>query len=436
MAVKFDEKTEAFYERVRSKRLQMQSDCLAKALPELGDETVNALKELYSLYDEKLYIWFAGLWQPEIGGFYYSNSARNTEGFLPDLESTVQALRFANTAGLYSAYENDILKALPDKCKSALAGFVKSLEDPDDGYFYHPQWGKNISISRRGRDLGWATWILRTFGVKPDYPTAIERLSNKDKEENKAIPEHFRSIEAYRKYLNEMNLNKKSYSIGNILAAQGGQIEAAGEEYIDATIEFFNKRQRSDNGLWQEEVNYDSVNGLFKITQLYSRFKRPILNPELAMGSALLAVMSNEKITFVCEFYNPWCVMGAILSNMQRFGKQDVAVSLRERIRNVAPQLLQVTMDKVRSCMKKDGSFSYKPTRSTCMSQGAPVSVQGTNEGDVNAACISSTGLINNICIVLGIDPVPMFCKEDSKVFIRLLNKATVKPKKSYEPKV
>ena len=33
-----------------------------------------------------------------------------------------------------------------------MAEFNCSLQDPDDGYIYHPQWGKNITDHRRGRD--------------------------------------------------------------------------------------------------------------------------------------------------------------------------------------------------------------------------------------------------------------------------------------------
>ena len=36
--------------------------------------------------------WLADLYDPESGGFYYSNSAKNNVGYLPDLESTSEAL--------------------------------------------------------------------------------------------------------------------------------------------------------------------------------------------------------------------------------------------------------------------------------------------------------------------------------------------------------
>ena len=53
-----------------------------------------AVRDFYANFfdPEKLIRWWAGLYDPEIGGFYYSNSARDNAGFLPDMESTYQIL--------------------------------------------------------------------------------------------------------------------------------------------------------------------------------------------------------------------------------------------------------------------------------------------------------------------------------------------------------
>jgi hypothetical protein len=433
----FDKNLAADLSRAREARQKMQNERFAAALPVLGEEAVRALKDFYSLYDENLYIWLVGLWQPEIGGFYYSNSARDTEGFLPDLESTSQALRFARSSGLLSAFDNDITKAISEKTKGALVSFVKGLQDPDDGYFYHPQWGKDINVGRRGRDLGWAVNIANLFGASFDHPTALERIEQKNSKnngENNPIPDHLKSVSAFKKYLSEMDLSKKSYGFGNTIAAQHSQIKAAGEEYMDAVIDFFNNAQRSDNGLWQEKVNYDSVNGLFKISFLYSKYEKPIQNAEAAFESALYVALSDEPVTFVCEFYNPWCVINALLSNICKFGKKETADAMKMRLREMAPELLRVTMRKVSAHKKADGSFSYAPDRTACKSQGAPVAIQGTNEGDVNASCISSTGtLVVSICDALGIKSIPLFCDEDSRIFISLIESAEVKPKVTAE---
>ena len=53
----------------------------------LGEEIAGAFRDLYSLYPASLTDWFASLYDPEIGGFYFSCPARDTEGFLPDAEN-------------------------------------------------------------------------------------------------------------------------------------------------------------------------------------------------------------------------------------------------------------------------------------------------------------------------------------------------------------
>ena len=57
-----------------------------------AEEIVLALKDLYSIYSSDICSWLGSLFDPDIGGFYYSNSAKRTHGFLPDIESTNQVL--------------------------------------------------------------------------------------------------------------------------------------------------------------------------------------------------------------------------------------------------------------------------------------------------------------------------------------------------------
>ena len=42
-----------------------------------GEDITSATKKLYSLYTPNTVDWFASLYAPGVGGFYYSNSARD-----------------------------------------------------------------------------------------------------------------------------------------------------------------------------------------------------------------------------------------------------------------------------------------------------------------------------------------------------------------------
>ncbi len=415
----------------RADRTATREKYFADAEGRIGREAVEELRSLYKIFDERMYIWLAGLWEPEIGGFYFSSSGRDTEGFLPDIESTVQALTFMETSGLTDGKK--YIDAASDLMKEALTRFVKSLEDPEDGYFYHPQWGKNIITARRGRDLSWSLQLLRALDVTPDYPTATERLASADKKDNALIPGHFRSIEAFGAYLDEMlaftDPKKKSYWVANAFQSQTVQIKAAGQEYIDLFFKKVEEKQLPSNGLWEEQVNYASVNGLMKFALIYTAFDKPIKYAVKALNSTIDAAMSDEHIVFCCQFYNPHITINNLLHNMKLSGNAEQASELRQVIINRAPEYLRISREKIRECRSADGAFSYNSSHAySKLSQKAPVSL-GLNEGDVNATGISSTGCIRNICANLELPVIPMFGREDAKLFYQLIDNAYVHEK-------
>ncbi len=130
-------------------------------------DTREALADLMSIYGDGFYKWLAELWDPATGGFYYSESARDHEGFLPDIETVGQVLAALKNNGLFEAYGHDTVKALPAEMQKRILAFTDSLQDPEDGFFYHPQWGKKIPLTRRGRDLSWAKGVYALLGGNP-----------------------------------------------------------------------------------------------------------------------------------------------------------------------------------------------------------------------------------------------------------------------------
>ena len=101
-----------------------------------GDAIVAAMKDYYSIYDYRMLKWIGGLFDPEIGGFYYSNSARDNESaeyrgemcrFLPDVESTIQATNVLLSTGVIDSCEE-----LPEWMRKKVAEFVCSLQSPLD----------------------------------------------------------------------------------------------------------------------------------------------------------------------------------------------------------------------------------------------------------------------------------------------------------------
>ena len=138
---------------------------------EEGLAVANALRKLYTMYDSRLVDWSATLYDKGHGAYYTSSVGRDTEGFLPDVESTVQMLRFLDSSGLMRGVGGDWRKGLPKWMIHQMVYYAKSIQD-ENGFFYNPNWAKETAdemISRRARDVGWCTNLMKELGELPVY---------------------------------------------------------------------------------------------------------------------------------------------------------------------------------------------------------------------------------------------------------------------------
>ncbi len=468
-------------------------------------EIVKAFKDMYSIYTSKgdVITWFANLFESDIcicdtfecqktkycggAGYYYSNSARDNYGrlvgstyfkFLPDAESTSQALGFIESSGMASRYGWNYAKAIPSWMKTKIGNFIYSLEE-SDGYFYHPQWDRDYIIStgrssRRSRDLSWCTGILSKLGKRPKYDTA-----NGTAGENPITPAshsmpfplgtsssvaasrvlavaaidtgRLSSVESFKAYLATLNINSSSYPVGNELTAMTSEIEARDKvigtvadptPLMDALIEFLNENQFEETGHWHPNNDnaYYGVNGLLKISGIYTRAGVAMPNADAAVRSAIAAIRSDQWVDAPVDIYNPWYAISNVRTNLARFGESD-GTELSRRIENdllsEAPSLIFKSKEKISKFQHEDGSFAYttwggKPVSSST-SQGCPTAIPGANEGDVNATVISITGLLGNIYSALGLSSykVPVFGESDLRRYINVVEE---NKKKKDEP--
>ena len=395
-----------------------------------GAAVVAAFKEVYSMYTDSIPAWLGGLYDHKTGGFYYSNSARDNEYqeyegkknyFLPDIESTNQALNLLLNSGMIDSFDR-----LPKAMRDKMAEYVCSLLDPDDGYIYHPQWGKDIVDSRRGRDLNWAVDMSRKLGFKLPYPTAYERLaalrtaSSDDREKQSAVlPEHLTSKEKFIEYLESFDWINNSYYAGNTVAAQGRQIIAAG--LTDVCVEYLNKFQNPKNGYWSEKSDmHYGINGFLKITAFYIDAGAPINMAELAAESTIALLTSDEIGTTVCHLYNCYYALRNILASLRKAGDTAAADRVAAKLLAVAPEAIRAAKRKTEVFCKPDGAFSYLRDYSSYKSQQAWVSIMNTPESDVNASVLCTSGLINNIYQAFDASEVkvPLFEPESFDVFL------------------
>lgn len=133
---------------------------------ERGKAISEAIKDLYSIYDERLVDWTANLYDKGWGSFYASPIGKETEGFVPDVESTHQVFSFISGSGMLDNYDKSCKKGLPEWMIPQVVYYAKSLQDTN-GYFYHPHWSKTTAdeqISHKSRDLYRCIYILEDYG--------------------------------------------------------------------------------------------------------------------------------------------------------------------------------------------------------------------------------------------------------------------------------
>ena len=417
--------TEERISRLRQIRKEKREIEFSSLYPIMGEDAVSEIRKIYDLFDERMLIWYAGLYDPEIGGFYFSNSARDTEGFLPDVESTTQAINFiTEQSGLCKGEgKGDYpITHLPTHLAEKISEFAYNLQD-EDGYFYHPQWGKDISASRKGRDSGWAWRLITPLGKKTKYLRASERTSEQEKKVS--LPEHLRSLDAFNEWIRKYDLKTKSYPFGNLINATASQIKAAGPEYVKALLDYLNENQIPENGLWQPEINYDAVNGLMKFGITYPGFGAALPYPEKSYESARTAIMSDEPVTFACQFYNAWAALRSAMTSLEIMGDTERIEKMREELRRDAAAMIRKTGEKMLKTRCDDGNFAYFSADSgqfCSKSQGAPVSPHGIREADVNGNGCSTRGPLRYMFAAFGVDMPNIFTKEDAEFVFELMS--------------
>ena len=423
------------YGQIRLAREAARNAVFERLDKTVGKAATDELRALYATYDERLYIWLAALWNGEVGGFYYSNSARDNDEFFPDVESTAQVWYFATLAKMFD-HVGGWQNALPESIKEKMLNFVINLQSSEDGFFYHKQWGSDIPLSRRGRDLQWSTGIIEKLGAKPLYdtpngklgalgaPATAKRVKVGDSK-NAASPEHLRSLSAFKDYLNSLNLKTESYSVGNLLNSQSEQIKAAGEDFCKLLADHLASIQDPETGVFSDTLDHYAMNGLMKNSELLVRLGYPIPHGNEAMKSVLKIALSPTvtppSMNHVCSIYNCWVLIDLLINNAKKTEGDARAEELRRIVYDNAVDLLRATKRNMAVFRKPDGGFSFGPNSSCPTSQGVPVAIPKSPESDVNATILLSGGTISHINAVFEADDLCLYCKEDGEQFIKLL---------------
>ena len=391
-------------------------------------QLVESLKKLKNLYGSKVVTWIANLYDEEIGGFYYSNSGRNNQGFLPDVDSTYQALVLVGHTGMQGDFGYGSA-TWPEGLLEKVGSFAKRLQD-ENGFFYHPQWTKELTDSkttRRARDLERALALIKWAGMTPTYDAPdgtkgdglvwndklqsfvpIENLTepmsssvasavSKVVSVNTTyIPNELKTEAAFRSYLaskegqNMYKVNHELASLTSQIKERDRQLESEGASWRIAPIliEWLNDKQNPINGTWSNENNQNAIDGLFKAAHIYKNLGYELPNAMQAAMSALRAIVSENDTNSAVSVYNCWSTVLIIMNNMKQFGAPDNAKVVLDEVRKVAAESIEATLTKQIQYAKQDRSFSYYKDSCAAESQGMQVAL-AVNEGDMNATSLS-----------------------------------------------
>ena len=435
-------------------------------------EIVKEIKTYYGLFKTDQLYWLADLYDPELGAFYYSNTGRDNLGFLPDLESTGQAFMMLDRSGLFDVIGGLSNGGMPEVVVEPMTNWLRSLQDPLTGFFFHPQWGESIGNSRRSRDLDNAVSLFKFLKTQPYYNEPSNRLKGilgapgenavkpassltgrlgtsavtavsmiQPAASASTLPYYLQSMDAWKAYIEKLNIPNNSYAAGNSLASDWALIKAAdekagGTEYVDYIINYLNETQHPDIGLWEyqneadydpdDKVGYNGTNGLMKICVFYGSVGRAVPNAYNALKSAIkvgLYPNTDPKDETVCYTLNIWTCIGSMLNNIKAHDPDNYQAALDLLYEN-APALLKSSYDLQHTHLMEDGGFSYFERRSINVSQGAPVACAQGRESDINSTMVVTSSTVNAMLGSLGLDHIPIWCEDDYYIYVRELENA------------
>lgn len=440
----------------------------------VGDGIILAMNDFYTVYTDTLPEWFASLYDARVGGFYYSASARDNDtldykgeiyGLLPDADSTCQALWTVRSLGLFREYGGDAISALPKRMQRDMIAFIKGLQDPDDGYIYHPQFPRKRNeekINRRSRDTGRAASVLSMLGASFTYDTPLghkgdginkngDPVSNKreipkDRDTGKSTaspsltPDYMASEESFRKHLDSLVLRNNSYVTGSHFVTQTAELlfrdkelraQGSSVSLMRILTDWFTENQL-ENGTWNDVPNLSAVSGIMKICRLYSAAGVMMPRVRETVRATISVITDDEEVGSITDVFNPWYALSVILGDLTEIGGDEgagLADEIRSELRLNAPSMLKRTKERLLPFLRGDGAFSYLLGKSGGYNMGMPLGIAGIDEGDMNATHLAA-GLPSTIFSVLGLADlsVPVFGRDDMKKFLGVIEDGYKEP--------
>ena len=425
---------------------------LEEAIPEkYREDILREMKLLNSLRTHESAKWLGSLYDPVTGGWYISRSARETEGFGPDIESTFYALSLVGYTGMAEMFDGEdymekFTYAYPKDILDKVGKWLYELQD-EDGYFYVPQWpkkyieenGKQIRITR---DVGSAKRVLRALGITPKYSD-----SNSGGGESKsALLTQYESVENFREYLAGLDRELESatdadrawkfYLWGSYFQST---VNLMNDEMKKMMVEFFNGHQNPKNGVWSENLTYNSTNAIHKICSVYNSIGEP-MNYIDEMIDSTLEILNwdvEKNPSSCCAIYNVWSVFPYLYSNIRNSGtgtpeeREARCAEKKALVYAGAAKAINTTYHQIKGHFIEGGEVSVGRNSSYSSVYGCPAAL-GIMEGDIGGYLLGAYDVEQYVFLALelGDYTIPLFTERDRRVFMKAVRDAKPPVKK------
>ena len=423
---------------------------LAGAIPtEFREDMIREFKTLYSLFDYNAAAkWLGSLYDPETGGWYATQSARAHEGFLPDLENTFYAFHsIVGILGMAEMFGDRWEKAMPEDLIMKSARWIQSLQ-AEDGYFYLPQWPKEL-IEKSGfqlritRDVGSATTFLTRAKLEPIYKRPEAGGSSS---QSPSILSQYESVESFGEYLRKLEGELEGISDFDrawkfYLWSSYFQTttQLLTDEMKEMTVEFFDKHQNPENGMWSNELHYHSTNGIHKIASVYNKLGRELKHADKIVNSTLKILTWDKEtkpIPNTCDLYNVWSVFPYLYKNIRMTypgtpeEKEARCEAIKKLVFRGAAEAIRNSADQLKAYARGGGTFSTFKVQK-CGRPGFEMAINGTVEGDLPGFLFAAYDVPRHIFEALELSDyeLPYFTEHDRLIYVDTIRSMTP-PKK------
>ena len=212
------------------------------------------------------------------------------------------------------------------------------------------------------------------------------------------------------------------------------------DEMKKMMVEFFNKHQNPKNGVWSEELYYNSTNAIHKICSVYNSVGAPMNYIDEMIDSTLEILNWNveERPTdSCCAIYNVWSVFPYLYSNIRKCAEgtpEEREAKCEEKkalVYDGAAKAINTTYHQIKELFLEGGEVSVSRGRSYSSVYGCPAAL-GIKEGDIGGYLLGAYDVEQYVFLALelGDYTIPLFTEKDRIAFMKAVKRATPPVKK------